>query len=129
MKIIDFNNYEARKKFAIHLIIGTLFFIAASIVVNFELSAKANQNQNQNQTPISNSEKSTSSSTSTTKRTYIIKSYNGKVAAFESGNDEPFRVTNILIDELPNKDREILTNGLEVDSQKELIAILEDYCS
>ena len=51
------------------------------------------------------------------------------VAAFESGNDEPFRVTNILIDELPNKDREILTNGLEVDSQKELIAILEDYCS
>lgn len=60
---------------------------------------------------------------------YIVKEYNGKIAVFEKGRDEPYRTTNMSVNFLPDYDRELLINGIELKTQKEVDAVLEDYIS
>lgn len=63
------------------------------------------------------------------KITYVVKEYNGKIAVFEKGSEKPFKITQVNTADLPKTDKEILKNGIEVDNQKGLSSILEDYCS
>ncbi|MDP4119883.1 MAG: BofC C-terminal domain-containing protein [Bacillota bacterium] len=60
---------------------------------------------------------------------YIVKDYNGKIAVFEEGQTEPFKVTNVPTNSLPKVDQNALKKGIKVKGQKELIKILQDYCS
>ena len=63
------------------------------------------------------------------KITYVVKEYKGKIAVFEKGNEKPFKITQVNTADLPKTDKEILKNGIEVENQKELSSVLEDYCS
>lgn len=59
---------------------------------------------------------------------YSIKELNGKIAVFADGKDTPLYVLpSPLIDDLPPYDRELLTQGITVKSNAELLQVLEDY--
>ena len=60
---------------------------------------------------------------------YELKEYEGNIAIFKSNEKSPYKITSILIKELPEKDREILKKGIKVSSENELNMLLEDYCS
>lgn len=60
---------------------------------------------------------------------YELKEYEGNIAIFKSNEKSPYKITSILIKELPEKDREILKKGIKVSSENELNTLLEDYCS
>lgn len=60
---------------------------------------------------------------------YIVKEYNGKIAVFEKGRDEPYRTTNMSVNFLPDYDKKLLVNGIELQTQQEVDLLLEDYLS
>ncbi len=60
---------------------------------------------------------------------YTVKEYRGTIGVFEKGEKEPFRKIDINIDDLPNADKKMLKDGINVNTQEELNAVLEDYCS
>ena len=60
---------------------------------------------------------------------YQIREYEGNIAIFKPGTQMPYKTTSISVNDLPQKDREILKTGIEASSEEELSAILEDYCS
>src|SRR5574344_484092 len=61
-----------------------------------------------------------------TQEKYIVKEYNGKVAAFKFGESKPFDTTQQNVDELPQRDRELLKSGIEVNGSDRLRRLLED---
>lgn len=63
------------------------------------------------------------------KLSYIVKSYNGNIAIFENNNNDPFKITNTRLKDLPDEDKKLLNNGIRVSDYNELNCILEDYCS
>ena len=68
------------------------------------------------------------SKSSTQNPLYSVKALNGKIAVFADGNDTPLYVLpSPLIDDLPLYDRELLTRGINVNSNAELLRVLEDY--
>lgn len=60
---------------------------------------------------------------------YKIQEYNGNIAVFEEGQEKPFQKTEIAVKNLPEADRTELKNGIEVKTNEELQALLEDYLS
>ena len=60
---------------------------------------------------------------------YLIKEHNGRIAVFESDNDEPELVLNILVKYLPDYDRGQMKQGITVKDYDELVKLLEDYDS
>lgn len=60
---------------------------------------------------------------------YRIQEYNGNIAVFEKGQQKPFRKTEIAVKNLPEADRKDLKNGIEVKTNEELQALLEDFSS
>ncbi len=64
-----------------------------------------------------------------TENKFIIKEYNGSVAVFENGKNDPIKKTETMVADLPVADREILKKGINAKTQEELSRILEDYCS
>lgn len=61
---------------------------------------------------------------------FIIKEYNGKIAAFKEGQDKPFKtVDGAVLKTLPEADRELLKEGIPIHSLDELMQLIEDYDS
>jgi len=60
---------------------------------------------------------------------YLLRVYDKRVAAFYSDSTTPFFISDVYVSELPKKDRQLLIQGLQVNSRKELDRLLEDYCS
>ena len=60
---------------------------------------------------------------------YIVKEYNGKIAVFEKGVANPYRMTDMPVSFLPDYDKNLLLGGIELDSQDEVNRVLEDYLS
>ncbi|HHZ05337.1 MAG TPA: hypothetical protein GX401_00900 [Clostridiales bacterium] len=60
---------------------------------------------------------------------YIVKDYNGKVAVFREGETTPVSTTEKSVLDLPQRDREDLTAGVEVTGEEKLRKLIEDYCS
>lgn len=59
---------------------------------------------------------------------YTVKEYNGKIAVFKGNNIKPLTVLeDTYVRDLPEKDRELLINGIVAHSETELNKILEDY--
>lgn len=61
--------------------------------------------------------------------TYIISGYDGKIAVFRKSSTKPLFVSDVYISSLPQTDKEMLKNGIEVNTKKELQRLIEDYCS
>ena len=95
------------------LIIITVTVILAFTIINFSLITAKSASGDIDAAPQS--------------RTYIIGEYNGKVACFEKGTDEPFIITDVYIKYLPERDKELLRDGIELDDAKLLSRVLEDY--
>lgn len=60
---------------------------------------------------------------------YTVKEYNGGIAVFSDRDDKPFRVTDVDIRSLPQKDQEELKAGIHVTNLEEVNRLMEDYCS
>ena len=60
---------------------------------------------------------------------YVVKEFNGKIAVFEKGVANPYRMTDMPVSFLPDYDKNLLVGGIELDSQDEVNRVLEDYLS
>ena len=55
--------------------------------------------------------------------------FDGKLALFVGESPYPNRIYDFLTRNLPEKDRESLLEGIEINSEEELEALLEDFMS
>lgn len=62
-------------------------------------------------------------------RSYIVGEYNGFVACYDIGAQEPFLVTQRKVSELKPLDELLLANGVEVKGARAMSRALEDLCS
>ncbi len=60
---------------------------------------------------------------------YLIKEYQGRVAVYNSGSQEPDMVLDVLVKYLPDYDRQQMQQGIPVNSYNELVSLIEDYTS
>lgn len=60
---------------------------------------------------------------------YVLRSYEGCICVFESGEDNPVIRTDITLEALRETDQALLESGITVDSYEKLIRILEDFDS
>lgn len=63
------------------------------------------------------------------KETYILRDYEGYVACFDEGADEPFLVTGTRVSDLRPLDGIMLQGGVEFHGAQAVSRALEDYCS
>ena len=67
--------------------------------------------------------------TAESRENYIIKSENNVIVVYKTGENAPCIVTETRTDNLPKGDVLRLKNGIEVEGEKNLKKMLEDYCS
>ncbi len=60
---------------------------------------------------------------------YRISVFNGKLAVFEGNSKLPYKVYDTYINNLPDEDMKILTEGICVNSSSELNKVIEEYTS
>jgi len=61
---------------------------------------------------------------------YILSTSNNKIAVYSgTKNSEPIISTNIDMNNLRNVDKELLRNGITVESMEEILLLLEDFNS
>lgn len=60
---------------------------------------------------------------------YMLKEYDGKLAVFVEGEEEPQDIFNVYIKTLPAFDQGQLHQGIKVESYGELLSLIEDYIS
>ncbi len=58
---------------------------------------------------------------------YLVKEYNGKVAIFRFGENEPEETLDIDISSLPLPDRTALKEGISMKDSKKLNQLIEDF--
>lgn len=58
---------------------------------------------------------------------YCMKEQNGKIVVFEKGNDQPIKTLETDPSVLPDHDRQLLKEGIYLNSDQELRKLLEDY--
>lgn len=73
----------------------------------------------------------TPSTTATTVAQYprFLKEWNGQVALFLPDDSEPQTVYEVNVLALPEEEQQLLNDGIVVESEEELAAILENYTS
>lgn len=59
---------------------------------------------------------------------YILSDYHGRIALFRDNNEIPIKVYDVFTDSLPQTDRDLIKNGIEVN-YNQLPEIIEDYLS
>ena len=60
---------------------------------------------------------------------YVVKEFKGNIAVFEKGNENPFKIIETPVSNLPKVDQELLSKGIEVKDENELYCLIEDFCS
>ncbi len=60
---------------------------------------------------------------------YVVKEHIGFVAVFVPGSQTPEYISDMPVNLLPKADRDLLSQGIGVQSEQELSALLEDYLS
>lgn len=58
---------------------------------------------------------------------YILKDFQGRPAVFENGNTSPLYILDIFTDQLPERDRERIKNGITAKTLEEIRSMTEDY--
>ncbi|MDR0738959.1 MAG: hypothetical protein LBF33_02260 [Oscillospiraceae bacterium] len=109
--------------------IGTFLFASykTNMMRNEEYSQPKNPNNSQNDECIE--ETPNEQEPPVQSITYLIKAYKGKIAVFEFGDTEPFKVMDCQISILPKTDQKALEIGVQVEGEAELTRLLQDYCS
>lgn len=64
---------------------------------------------------------------SSTTALYVLKTYQGQIGIFKPNAAKPEQVLDIMVSALPEKDQEMLQQGIEVQSERELKALIEDF--
>ena len=117
----------------ISLLVGTL------IIISFEAMFK--KGESEKETPISNthytknimlsqenSEIAESNSPNLLPSPlFTVKEYKGVIGIYNFGESTPFETENLFVNNLPEKDREILKNGRDFYSYREMVEFLKDY--
>ena len=106
-------------------ITGIILFICIIITSSYR-SDNANAAPEQ---PILESQISQVSDNKKASTDYFLSVYEKKVAAFETGKDVPFYISDVYINTLPAADIELLEKGIYVKDKKALKRLIEDYCS
>ena len=60
---------------------------------------------------------------------YMLGAYQGKVASFRAGSEEPLEVFGVYLDSLPAVNQQELLRGIPAQSVEELQRLIEDYTS
>ncbi len=60
---------------------------------------------------------------------YRISVFDGKLAVFDGNSKLPYKVYDTYISSLPEDDIAVLTEGIRVNTSKELMEIIEEYTS
>ncbi len=58
---------------------------------------------------------------------YVVREHGGKIAVFNSGENEPLVVYDIYVHLLPENDIELLRRGIDVDDDYTLLKTLESF--
>ena len=62
-----------------------------------------------------------------TQKTYVLKDFQGRPAVFENENTDPLYILDIFTDQLPERDRERLKDGITAKTLEEIRSLAEDY--
>lgn len=60
---------------------------------------------------------------------FVLKEYEGKLGLFRGDAATPYQTLDFDVDYLGEYDRELLKQGIGVDTQRELEILIEDYTS
>lgn len=60
---------------------------------------------------------------------YTVKAYKDKIGIFVGNNAEPDQVLDVYLDSLPKAEQSRLNAGIKINSQDDLIKLVEDYTS
>ena len=60
---------------------------------------------------------------------YVLRSYNGRLAIFQSGSESPEMIFDVYTRLLPQADRERLESGISAPDYETLARLIEDYTS
>lgn len=71
----------------------------------------------------------TQSTTQIEEKRFIITEQSGKLVVYVDGESKPFKITDTLINDLPEYDRDKIKLGIIVYGDIALQKALEDYCS
>ena len=88
------------------LILTTAFFIIFGAVIN---------NSPENKTVISE------------EYPYTLTEYENSIAIIDSKTNTPYMVLDVVFDELPEKDKTRLKNGIHTKTLEEALSLAEDY--
>lgn len=58
---------------------------------------------------------------------FLLAESNGKIAVYKNGENEPFCILEVQVNELPERDRQLLQSGIAVQGEEELYSLIEDY--
>ncbi len=72
-------------------------------------------------------EKADSSNNTTVGYVYTIKDYNGKIAVFDYGDDEPITVLDCPLSVLTEKEKNMIKKGIDVSDNGELRELIEAF--
>lgn len=113
-------------------------YITAALIVSFCLiitivTRTAAKNFSETE-PVSETEETTvatapEAETLPTEKIYLLTEKDGRIAVYAQGADEPFRITDTYLRDLPEFDREKIRIGIEIHGDTALRRALEDYCS
>lgn len=73
--------------------------------------------------------KGTNEHNETANSRYTVEEYQGKIAVFKDGEAVPYEIFDTYVAVLPEHDRQLLKDGINVSSETELQKIIEDYTS
>lgn len=62
-------------------------------------------------------------------QTFVITEQGGKLVVYKDGEEKPFKITDTLINDLPEYDKEKIKLGVIVYGDVALQKAIEDYCS
>ena len=111
------------------IITGSILFIYI-LLTSYALPPKAEAEEHTEQASITELSESVSiPEPSVTAPVYVLKEYEGKVAAFNIEQSKPVYISDTNVSELPQADRNLLKKGITTTDQKELKRLIEDYCS
>ena len=65
--------------------------------------------------------------TTTLPPAYLMKSYEAGIRVYEIGKEAPVKEVEFPLSVLPPRDKADLTNGIRLESWKEVLALLEDF--
>ena len=99
----------------IYILSITLFLCTMIIIIGFLISYTNDARANSSSHP------------QTSSVAFILKEYDGKLGLFRGNAPTPYQTLDFDINYLGEYDRELLKEGISVDTQRELEMLIEDY--